>query len=56
MHTLVQPLEKYLLQCQSFGYHYKENIATHVQNKLWSINSAQKSFLAPKKLAPKQVL
>lgn len=22
------------VQCQSFGYHYKENIATHVQNKL----------------------
>lgn len=22
------------VQCQSLGYHYKENIATHVQNKL----------------------
>lgn len=22
------------VQCQGFGYHYKENIATHVQNKL----------------------
>lgn len=37
------------MQCQSFGYPYKENIATHVQNKLWSINSAQKSFFDSKK-------
>lgn len=42
-------------QHQSFDCHYEENIATCVQNKLRSINSAQKSFLTSKKLAPKQV-
>lgn len=40
------------VHCQSFGYPYKENIATHVQNKLWSINSAQKSFWLQKSWHP----
>lgn len=53
--TVVQPRD-IPVQSQSFGYDYKENIATHVQNKLRSINSAQKFFLAPQKLAPEQVL